>query len=259
MARDKLSEQEWGTFLGLADRLGINLRTLLKEDSRFHDLESAGHALGRAVAQATTERLAFARAERLTGPQPCPSCGRVCPLVYQDRPWRPLMVRLIFTNRFAIARLVAEIFFPQRPVLGLDQRSYSPAVVDKIVSANAEGKSTYKAQKMLRKLAELSVSVPTILDLSSMVGRELREHLEEQAQAHAEQTLQPRHSQARVSDFLNELRAWQLTHPVLVDHKLPDDDPRYRANDNHLPGKQPVTDGLPGVSPPRVAGVLLLG
>ena len=29
-----------------------------------------------------------------------------------------------------------------------------------------------------------------------------------------------------VSDFLNELRAWQLTHPVLVDHKLPDDDPR---------------------------------
>ena len=63
--------------------------------------------------------------------------------------WRPLMVRLIFTNRFAIARLVAEIFFPQRPVLGLDQRSYSPAVVDKIVSANAEGKSTYKAQKML--------------------------------------------------------------------------------------------------------------
>jgi len=106
------------------------------------------------------------------------------------------MVRLIFTNRFAIARLVAEIFFPQRPVLGLDQRSYSPAVVDKIVSANAEGKSTYKAQKMLRKLAELSVSVPTILDLSSMVGRELREHLEEQAQAHAEQTLQPRHSQA---------------------------------------------------------------
>ena len=86
MAREKLSEQEWGTFLGLADRLGINLRTLLKEDARFHDLESAGHALGRAVAQATTERLAFARAERLTGPQSCPTCGRACPLVHRDRP-----------------------------------------------------------------------------------------------------------------------------------------------------------------------------
>ena len=82
------------------------------------------------------------------------------------------MVRLNFTNRSAIARLVAEIFFPQRPALGLDQRSYSAAVVDKIVSANAEEKSTYKAQKMLRKLAELSVSVPEILDLSSMIGQE---------------------------------------------------------------------------------------
>jgi hypothetical protein len=106
------------------------------------------------------------------------------------------MVRWNFTNRFAIARHVAEIFFPQRPGLGLDQRSYSPAVVDKIVSANAEEKSTYKAQKMLRKLAELSISVPEILDLSSMIGRELREHLEEKATAHVEQTLQPQYAQA---------------------------------------------------------------
>ena len=59
------------------------------------------------------------------------------------------MGRLTCTSRSAIARLVAEIFFPQRPALGLDQRSYSPAVVDKIVSANAEGKLTYKVQKTL--------------------------------------------------------------------------------------------------------------
>jgi hypothetical protein len=106
------------------------------------------------------------------------------------------MVRLNFANRSAIARLVAEIFFPQRPALGLNQRTYSAAVVDKIVSANAEHKSTYKAQKMLAKLAELSVSVPEILDLSSMIGQELREHLEEQAAAHASQTLEPQYSQA---------------------------------------------------------------
>lgn len=80
--------------------------------------------------------------------------------------------------------------------MGLDQRHYSPAVVDKIVSANAEEKSTYKAQKMLRKLAEVSVSVPEILDLSSMIGRELREHLEEQATAHGVQTLPPQYAQA---------------------------------------------------------------
>ncbi len=68
--------------------------------------------------------------------------------------------------------------------------------MDKIVSANAEHKSTYKAQKMLKKLAELSISVPEILELSSMIGQELREHLEEQVVAHAAQTLEPQYSQA---------------------------------------------------------------
>lgn len=69
-------------------------------------------------------------------------------------------------------------------------------MVDKIVSANAEHKSTAKAKKMLWKLAEVSVSVPEILDLSAMIGEELREHLEEQAVAHAEQTLEPHYAQA---------------------------------------------------------------
>ena len=109
--------------------------------------------------------------------------------------WRPLTVRWTFTNRFVIARLVAEIFFPQRPTLGLDQRSYSPAVLDKIVSANAEHKSAYKAQKMLRKLAEVSVSVPEIMELSGMIGQELYEHLQQQSAAHAEQGLKPQHAE----------------------------------------------------------------
>ena len=85
MARMKISEQEWEAFLGVADRLGIDVRGLLEEDVRFHVLESAGHALGRVVAQATTERLALTRAERLSGPQPCPTCGRRCPLVHRER------------------------------------------------------------------------------------------------------------------------------------------------------------------------------
>lgn len=69
-------------------------------------------------------------------------------------------------------------------------------MVDKIVSANAEHKSTAKAKKMLWKLAEVSVSVPEILDLSARIGEELREHLEEQAAAHAGQTLQPQYAEA---------------------------------------------------------------
>lgn len=97
--------------------------------------------------------------------------------------------------RSASARPVAGIVFPQRPELGLDQRRSSPAVVDKIVSANAEHKSAYKARKMLWKLAEVSVSVPEIMELSATIGQELREHLEQQATAHAAQTRQPQYTE----------------------------------------------------------------
>ena len=84
MSRAKISEQEWQTFLDLADRLEIPVRKLLREDVRFSAMETAGHQLGRAVAQITTERLALERAERLEGPQPCPKCQRACPLVHRE-------------------------------------------------------------------------------------------------------------------------------------------------------------------------------
>ncbi|MGI6419805.1 MAG: hypothetical protein ACOX1P_29575 [Thermoguttaceae bacterium] len=67
--------------------------------------------------------------------------------------------------------------------------------MDKIVSANAEHKSAGKAQKMLKKLAEISISVPEIMDLSGMIGQELAEHLRQQATAHAGQTLRPRYAE----------------------------------------------------------------
>jgi hypothetical protein len=102
---------------------------------------------------------------------------------------------LNWPNRFAIARPVAEIFFPQRPQLGLDQRNCSAAVVDKIVSANAEHKSAAKAKRMLYKLAEISVSVPTIMDLTAVIGEELHDHLHHQANAHAQKQLQPQYAE----------------------------------------------------------------
>ena len=85
MVREKISDQEWQAFVSVAERLEIPVRELLKEDVRFSDIESAGHKLGRAVAQITTERLAFGRAERMTGLQPCPTCGLRCPLVHRER------------------------------------------------------------------------------------------------------------------------------------------------------------------------------
>lgn len=100
-----------------------------------------------------------------------------------------------YANRFVTARLVAEIFFPQRPELGLNQRNLSAAVVDKIVSANAEHKSAAKARRMLWKLGEITVSVPLIMDLTAEVGQELHDHLQQQATSHANKTLQPQYAE----------------------------------------------------------------
>ena len=124
-----------------------------------------------------------------------PPAGKGAPLSIGDVVYRPLMDRLSCANPCANARPVAEIFFPQRPVLGLNQRGYSPLVCDKIVSANAEHKSAIKAQKQLWKLAEIKVSVPQIIEMSGEIGQELHEHLQTQAEAHRDQTLKPQHAE----------------------------------------------------------------
>jgi hypothetical protein len=85
MANAKLTEQEWGVFVELAARLGIDLGGLPAGEVRFSTLESIGHQIGRAVAQRTTEKLTLLTAEQLTGPQPCPTCGRSCAIGYRER------------------------------------------------------------------------------------------------------------------------------------------------------------------------------
>ena len=80
--------------------------------------------------------------------------------------------------------------------MGLTQRGFSPVVIDKIVSANAEQKSAGKAKKMLWKQAEISVSVDTIMSLTGMIGEELAVRLREQTTAHAQGSLQPEYAEA---------------------------------------------------------------
>ena len=86
----KINDEEWQTFLSIADRLQIPVREMMGGKMRFSAIEAAGHGLGRAVAQITTERLALAQAEQLTGMQPCPTSGRQCPLVHRDREYETI-------------------------------------------------------------------------------------------------------------------------------------------------------------------------
>ena len=144
-------------------------------------------------------------------------------------------------------------FLPQRPVLGLNQRGYSPLVCDKIVSTlNAEHKSAIKAQKQLWKLAEIKVSVPQIIEMSGEIGQELHEHLQTQAEAHRDQTLKPQHAEppncVAVSTDGGRIglrgrcmpcgvheQAWKRNQ-----ERLPDDDEQYTLS----PGSSPRTSGM---------------
>jgi hypothetical protein len=69
-------------------------------------------------------------------------------------------------------------------------------VIDKIVSANAEHKSTAKAQRTLWKQAEIKVSIPLISSLTAEIGQELHDHVQQQAEAHAAKELQPQYVEA---------------------------------------------------------------
>ncbi|HVX13074.1 MAG TPA: hypothetical protein VHC22_17960 [Pirellulales bacterium] len=64
------------------------------------------------------------------------------------------------------------------------------------MSANAEHKSAAKAKRMLWKLAEIKVSVPHMMDLTAMIGKELHDHLQQQADAHVDQRLKPQYPEA---------------------------------------------------------------
>jgi hypothetical protein len=112
MARKRVSEAEWQTFLSLADRLGIPVRELLQGRPRFTEMESAGHRLGQAVAQVATERMSLARAGQMAGPQPCPTCGAVCELRQQERELTSLDGPLTLTEPVAHCSACRRDFFP---------------------------------------------------------------------------------------------------------------------------------------------------
>jgi hypothetical protein len=77
-------------------------------------------------------------------------------------------------SRWVIARVAVGIFFPQRPLLRLDSHGYSPAILDKIVTAGAELKSFVLAERMLAKLAEVRICERHVGRLTEAVGAELQ-------------------------------------------------------------------------------------
>lgn len=81
------------------------------------------------------------------------------------------------------------IFFPQRPLLRLDGRAYSPAVLERIVTAGGLAKSFVVAAKLLKLIGEIDVSSRQVNNLTVLVGEELARERDGQTAAYADQPL----------------------------------------------------------------------
>ena len=79
---------------------------------------------------------------------------------------------------------VAGLFFPLRTVLRIDGRDYSPAVLDKIVTAGGDCKSFQHAARQLEKLAEVPISKTHVSTLTHQIGRELIAVRDREAELH---------------------------------------------------------------------------
>ncbi len=99
------------------------------------------------------------------------------------------MARSILMNRFVTAPAASGIFPPQRPLLKLDGRAYSPVVLERIVSAGGLSKSFVVAAKLLKLIGEIDVSSRQINNLTVLVGQELEAARDQQAEAYASQPL----------------------------------------------------------------------
>ncbi len=84
---------------------------------------------------------------------------------------------------------VSVLFFPQRPLLKLDGRAYSPLVLERIVSAGGLAKSFVSAAKLLKLIGEIDVSSRQINNLTVLVGEELARERDRQTAAYADRPL----------------------------------------------------------------------
>jgi len=99
--------------------------------------------------------------------------------------------RCTSASRPATVPAVAGTFSPQRPLLRLDDRRYSPALWQQIVELAARLKSAQQAQIALRVLDHLKISTRHIGTLTKEIGLELAQARDEKVGKHRRRQLQP--------------------------------------------------------------------
>jgi len=131
------------------------------KDTDFATIEEFGHQAGRRVARALDERLTERHAEHFQQFQSCPACRALSDSTDPAKE-RSLQTRdgtvTLAPSLPSIARLVSGLFFPQRHSLKLDGCSYSPCVLEKVITVSAHVPSYQLGSKILEVVGEIQIA-----------------------------------------------------------------------------------------------------
>src|SRR5262249_7329482 len=178
MARRTFTPEELQQLRHLAAQWGkIVARRAFGDDGPGLDVDlDAMEQIARAAAAGLTEgtlhTLLEQQAHALGEQQPCPDCGRLWALRRQERPLQVQGAQLQPSEPVCHCPDCRRDFSPNRPILRLEGPAYSPALLQKIVTAGARLHSFADAAFALG-LSGLSISARHVQQLTQAVGTDL--------------------------------------------------------------------------------------
>jgi hypothetical protein len=143
------------------------------------------------LAEGALEEATSRQGQQLGDRQPCPQCGRLCTVTAAERPLRVKGAVLRLREPKGHCPTCRRDFFPQRPLLKLDEHGYSPTTLYRILYATAEVKSHHKAAKILNVLDDLSISGRHVNRLAEEIGLEMAARRDRQTEDFVHHRRQP--------------------------------------------------------------------
>ncbi len=142
-------------------------------DVSLAEMEEVAARACRAIVRGAVETMTGDQAERLAEEEPCPTCGRMCPV---RREPRRVVVRggdATLDEPVGHCPTCRRDFFPQRPALKIDGHGYRPTILHRVLHMAGVTSSFDVAEEALKVVGEISISDRQINKLTSEIGQQM--------------------------------------------------------------------------------------
>jgi len=167
-------------------------------NTTFAEIEDYGHQVGRVVARTVDEHLALQHAEHFEELSACPTCSLLAE-PKEERRERVMQTRdgpVPMEEPAFACPTCNRAFFPQRTALAIDGRSYSPAVLEKVILVGAHAPSYAVGAKLLEVVGEIRISSRQLNNLTAKIGTELAGQRAASVAAYVDEPLPRKHRTA---------------------------------------------------------------